>query len=281
VETAVRQETQLKKAQEVDRFVHENGLRHETGRYLKGPEARELADRIAQDTGEEFVPVSAVPAKLDRASQEAVRQGQDPRKLEGLSDQLINSRIDAAAKPGAENVVLVPKRIVDRLAAHAAPAGETERFFQLVNRPFRFAVLAQPKWLTGNFVEPFFVRLPTRGSGIFLPGLLADFRLQAGPEGLRSEAGRRAEGGASRRPVHRQPGATNRRTLNDLPGLGGHLQVIAKLPVVSRSRGSPSTPRRSSARASSRSTASSSASSRRRRSATSSARRRRSSPGRG
>jgi hypothetical protein len=35
----------------------------------------------------------------------------------------------------------------------------------MLNRPFRFSVLAQPRWLTGNFVEPYLVRLPMVGSG--------------------------------------------------------------------------------------------------------------------
>jgi hypothetical protein len=226
------------------------------------------------------VPVSAVPAKLDRASQEAVRQGQDPRKLEGSAPahQQPHRRGSEARRRERR-----PRPEADRgpARAHAAPAGGPERFFQFLNRPFRFAVLAQPKWLTGNFIEPFFVRLPTRGSGIFLPGLLADFHsFKRGLKGfdpkLADELRRSISAACSSATGRDEPPDAD-----DLPGLGGHLQVIAKLPVVSRSRGSPSTPRRSSARASSRSTASSSARSRRRSSATSSASRRRSSPARG
>ena len=48
----------------------------------------------------------------------------------------------------------------------------------MLNRPFRLAVLAQPRWLTGNFVEPYFVRLPTVGSGVVnVPGMLNDIRI--------------------------------------------------------------------------------------------------------
>lgn len=254
VETAVRQETQVKKAQEVDRFVHENALRKQDGTYFTSKEATELAQRLHADTGEAWTPVSAVPAKLAKAEQEAVRQGQDPRKIEGLQEQLINSRIDAAKTGNARNVVLVPSRMVDRLAEHVAPAGGTERFFQLLNRPFRFAVLAQPKWIAGNFIEPFFVRLPTRGSGIFLPGLLADFhsfRRAMGSEGMKvlgHQITPPRQGGFRRAGLDGvvteiqaehlgglfigNKGATVRRTGADLPGIGGNIQVIAKLPVV-------------------------------------------------
>jgi hypothetical protein len=85
VEHAVRQETQLAKAEQVDRFVHDNGLKHQDGKYFTSKEATDLAKRLAEDTGEEWTPISAVPAKLERTMQEAIKQGQDPRKIEGLS----------------------------------------------------------------------------------------------------------------------------------------------------------------------------------------------------
>lgn len=251
-EHAVRQETQLAKAHAVDRFVHDTGLKRDDGRYFTAKEARETADRLAKDTGEEWTPISAVPAKLDRDTMEAVKQGQDPRQLEGLSEKLINSRIEFAKNSGKRNVVLVPKRMVDRLADHAAPAGGVERIIQYLNRPFRFTVLAQPRWLTGNFVEPYLVRLPTVGSGIIVPGLMADLRAfhkVLGKE--RTVGGRRVTKAGAMRTDPKlarvadeieaehlgglfvgNRGASNRRTLDDVAGVARYGKTIARLPVA-------------------------------------------------
>jgi hypothetical protein len=54
-----------------------------------------------------------------------------------------------------EAVALVDATQINRMVRHLAPAGEVERLLQMLNRPFRFSVLAQPRWLTGNFVEPY------------------------------------------------------------------------------------------------------------------------------
>jgi hypothetical protein len=66
-----------------------------------------------------------------------------------------------------------PLGLVERLEEHLRPAGEIEKFFQYLNKPFRMAVLPQPRWLTGNFAESYqVVRLPLAGSGLVnIPGL--------------------------------------------------------------------------------------------------------------
>jgi hypothetical protein len=233
VEHSVRQRTQIAKAQEVDSFIRDSGLKREDGRYFTSKEAAETAKRLADDTGEGWVPVSAVPAKLEKALAEAVKQGQDPRTIEGLSEKLLNSRIEFAQNTGKRNVVLVPKRMVDRLGKHAAPAESLERVAQYINRPFRFTVLAQPRWLTGNFVEPFLVRLPTQGSGIVVPGLAADLRAfrklhKAVDASTRDAIDSELLNGL----FIGNRGASNYRAAKDLPGVARYGSVIAHLPAV-------------------------------------------------
>lgn len=193
---AVRQAVQLAKAQALDALVADFGTRHpawaksqgggqlsraerrvvDAGGYFTAREAVELADRLHKDTGEQFVPMRAFGAKLPAELQQAIREGQDPRAFEGLDARLLNDRIvKAGDTSGARNVVLMPAELVEQLERHVRPAGPLLRFLQTLNRPFRMAVLPQPRWLTGNFVEPFLVRLPLSGSGVVnLPGMAAD-----------------------------------------------------------------------------------------------------------
>jgi hypothetical protein len=124
--------------------------------------------------------------------------------------------------------------MVNRLLKHVAPAGEIERMVQLINKPFRFAVLAQPRWLAGQFVEPYLVRLPMYGSGIILPGLAMDLRAAKrlakgmGDQALSDEI----EGEMGSGLLIGNRGASNYRTAEDLPGLLRHGKVFAQLPVV-------------------------------------------------
>lgn len=165
---------QLEKARALDRVVSEHGMKHPTGRYFTGAEAEEYAKRLEADTGERLTAVRAVPAKAGAKTEALARAEQDPTAMENLGQRLLNDRLNV--KPGTKNVVLMPSSLVERLKAHAAPTAPIVRMFQALNKPFRFAVLAQPRWLTGNFVEPFLVRLPTVGSGVNVFGLGADLR---------------------------------------------------------------------------------------------------------
>jgi hypothetical protein len=230
---AVRQRTTLAKAQQVDRFVHDSAMVREDGKAFTPAEARETADRLAKDTGEEWVPVSMAPAKLEAEVRRAVQQGQDPAKLEGLAQKLLNSRVEAAKGSGTRNVGLVPARMLKRLDEHLAPSKGLQRVLEFINRPFRFAVLAQPRWIAGNFIEPMFVRLPAHGSGVFLPGLAMDLRaahriMKGADPKLADELQSELLGGL----FIGQRGATNRRTVDDLPGVARYGAVIAKLPVA-------------------------------------------------
>ena len=111
----------------------------------------------------------------------------------------------------------------------------------MVNRPFRFTVLAQPRWLTGQFVEPYLVRLPLlRGSGaVNVFGLGMD--VAAATKTLRrmersgDPAMRRA---AKELRAHQLGGlliggrgATVRRRVEDVPALAW-AAVVRDLPVI-------------------------------------------------
>lgn len=177
------------------------------GGYFTAKEAARLARNLERDTshnaerviltmpnGDKMVAVRAYAAKLDSASQEIIRENlQGPTGMDSLGQRLLHDRFltradleDDAATPalkqkrvvdrGARNVVLVPKSYVDQLQAQLRPAGAIQRTFQMLNRPFRMAVLAQPRWLTGNFIEPYFIRLTAEGSGLNVYGLAQDFR---------------------------------------------------------------------------------------------------------
>jgi hypothetical protein len=273
----VRLTTQVSKAEQLDALVGERGLRHPDWKaveqkaargdqldkrerrlldghgYMTGREADEYADRIVWDTGtnrnvlvspngERLVAMRAFPARLSKATQQIIAEDlQGPAGMESLSQRLLNERvIDPAELKGqpSRNVVLVNADLVKRLEDHLKPAGEIERFLQMLNRPFRFAVLAQPRWLVGNFVEPYLVRLPTAGSGaVNVFGLGNDIRIA----GKVLKAAR-----ASKDPRVRQVaeeleaqhlgglfiggrGASNRRVLEDSEVYG---KMVAKVPAT-------------------------------------------------
>lgn len=208
-EQGVRQATQIAKAQHIDKFIAENGIRHPAsakaqrgerltkgeqrivrrGGLFTGKEAAEAAQRIYHDEGKDLVPVRAYPAKLDSETQRMIREDlQGPGAMDSLGQRLLNDRIlkpEDLADSRARNVVLMDKTLIDRMNAHLRPAGQLERLLQWMNKPFRMAVLPQFRWLAGNFIEPYLVRLPTKGSGLVnIPGLAVD--IAAAVKGLKA-----------------------------------------------------------------------------------------------
>lgn len=186
----VRQKVLLNKAQQLDRLVADHGLRHpafskaqrgekltpgeqrivDKGGLFTAKEAAEFAQRLERDKGQRLTPMRAMNASLSTATKRLIREDfQGPGGMETLPQHLLNDRI---VRPGdtidsaARNVVLVPSALVGRLEEHLRPAGHLEKFFQYLNRPFRMAVLPQPRWLTGNFMEAQVVRLGVKGSGL-------------------------------------------------------------------------------------------------------------------
>lgn len=195
----VRVATAVTKAKQIDRLIGEHGLRHPAwakaqrgqpltklearvaakGGYFTGREAAEAISR-ADARGERLVAIRAYPAKLSAEDQRLIRDdAQSPGAAEALGQRLLNSRFltaDELAKGGARNVVLMNADLVKRLGQHLTPSGSLKRFGQILNRAFRYAVLPQPRWLAGNFIEPLLVRMPGVGSGINVFGLAVDLR---------------------------------------------------------------------------------------------------------
>lgn len=263
--------TQIAKARQLDRLIQTHGMRHpaiakrargETltkaerrivarGGGFNVHEADEVAQRLEHDTGERWVPIRAYGARLPAETQRAIRESmQNPAAMESLNKRLLNDRIvrpgdhfspSARNDPGARNVVLVPEVLVNQLGKHLRPAGEIRRFLQFMNRPFRLAVLPQPRWLTGNFVEPYFVRLAVAGKGVVnIPGLGVDIAA-AVKVVRRMERSTDPKVRAAALEVRAQQmgglfiggrGASVRRTAEDLPGVLKTGAVVRHLPVV-------------------------------------------------
>lgn len=164
-------------AEALDKFVGESGLKRPDGQHFNAKEALETAARLNADGTSEYVPVRAFAAKLDRDTREKLAGEQNTAAMETAHQAMLNDRIvKSGDQSKTRNVVLVPKTQLDTLARHLKPAGEVEKVAQLLNAPFRMAVLPQPRWLLGNFLEPNLVRLPLSGAGINIPGSAVDMR---------------------------------------------------------------------------------------------------------
>lgn len=176
---ATKKATLANTTEATDKFMHESGVRRPDGQHFNAPEAREAADRLNADGTSEWVPARAFAAKQSVDEQRKIMEAQSPSQMETVHQQLLNDRIvHGSDMSKTRNVVLVPKHQLDMHMRHLAPAGEAERMAQLLNEPFRMAVLPQPRWLTGNVLEPHLVRLPLSGAGINLPGSAVDFAAQ-------------------------------------------------------------------------------------------------------
>lgn len=162
-------------AHAIDKFIGESGLKRPDGQHFNAKEGLETAARLNADGTTQYVPVRAFAAKLDRDTREKLAGEQNSSAMETAHEAMLNDRIvKNGDQSKTRNVVLVPKTQVDTLMAHLKPAGEFEKRVQLLNAPFRMAVLPQPRWLTGNFLEPYVVRLPLSGAGINIPGSAVD-----------------------------------------------------------------------------------------------------------
>jgi hypothetical protein len=233
------------------------------GGYFTGPEALEFAERLEHDTsgrpqldftasgypvlrapsGERVVPMRAFGARLSEEAQHVIReQHQGPAGMDSLAQRLLNDRVaspEELRSGKARNIVLMPAGVVEQLERHLKPASEFEKFFQALNAPFRFAVLAQPRWLTGNFMEPYIIRMTTTGSGINVFGLARDLtatrRLLKRMEGSQDPRVRDAAaqiraqqfGGLF---VGNRSASVYRTAEQDFPVLYG--KIISRLPVI-------------------------------------------------
>jgi hypothetical protein len=264
----VRQVVQLNKAKQLDKMVQDHGLRHpawakaqrgepltkgeqrvvDKGGGFTEAEATEVSRRAFNDTGERLTPMRMYNAGLSRETQRIIREDfQGPGGMETLQQHLLDDRIvKPSSKPDTRtrNVALVPSDLVERLQAHARAAGHVEKFFQWLNKPFRMAVLPQPRWLTGNFVEAQLVRLPTVGSGLVnIPGLAVDVTAaikglkaleQMGPEGKAAAEAIRAQQTTSGLFIGGRGAGVHRTTGEALPEFAARRygRLVSKLPVV-------------------------------------------------
>jgi hypothetical protein len=253
--------TQVAKAEQIDKALRENAVRHfaatkakrgetltakeqkivDRGGHFTAKEAERLREKLEADTGERYSLVRAFNQKS--MSGETAAAMQNTQGMELLGSKLLNERLDVDMSSSARNVMLIPTKFVETLNRNLQPAGAIQRFLQYINKPFRFAVLAQPRWLTGNFVEPYLIRLPTIGSGpINLPGMMVDVR--ATNKLLR--ALRKSKKAEDRQLLQElqahhlgglfigERGLSNRRVAEEIAGIGHYGGVIARLPVVSQ-----------------------------------------------
>ncbi len=244
-EELVRKNVTASNAESIDRFVHEAGLRRPDGKHFNAKEAMETANRLNSDGRSQWVAVRAFAAKLDAETQQKLKDSQSPAAMETAHEAMLNDRIVRAGDTSAtRNVVLVPKPQLDVLMRHLKPAGEAEKLLQLLNGPFRMAVLPQPKWLTGNILEPYVVRLPFSGAGINIPGSAVDFHaagaalkaLEDSGDARMVRAAHEIQGMQMGGLLIGRRGASIRRTYEDFPGGLGRkiyaLSVVRHLPVT-------------------------------------------------
>lgn len=209
-------------------------------------DARELAQRLTEE-GKPHRPVKLLPAKLSKDDRNELLSGANPARMESVHETLLQRHLVKEDDNSATaNAGVIPGHLFDRHEALVAPKGQLVKAAQLVGGPFRIAVLAQPKWLTGDFVEPQLIRLPIKGAGLVnIPGMAIDLRAQKalvrrlesqGPEGQEAAQAIRAVFHGSVGVTGRR-GASVRRTYEDLtPGFwrdvfkAGH--AVRELPVI-------------------------------------------------
>ncbi len=244
-EELVRKNTTASNAQSIDKFIHESGLRRPDGKHFNAKEAMETANRLNADGRSQYIPVRAFAAKLDAETQQRLKASQSPAAMETAHEAMLNDRIVRAGDTSAtRNIVLVPKHQLDTLMRHLRPAGEAERLVQLLNGPFRMAVLPQPKWLTGNILEPYVIRLPLSGAGVNIPGSAVDFHAAGAAVKGMEDSGNAGMVRAAQEIRAMQMGglligrrgASKRRTYQDFSGSLGRqlygLHVARNLPVM-------------------------------------------------
>jgi hypothetical protein len=243
-----RSSTTANLAEAIDRFAHEAGLRKPNGAHFTAAEAVEAANRFQDEGGEpRFVPMRAFGATLPKGTRTLIADAQSSAQMETAHQRLLNSRTltEADRSDRTPNAVLVPKHLHDALAEQLTPAGALERRVQLLNAPFRMAVLPQPRWLTGNFIEPYLVRLPLVGAGVVnLPGAALDIAAGRKALNVMERSGDPAQVRAAKEIRAQQfgglfigrRGASVRRTYQDFGGTTGKVlygaHVLRNLPAV-------------------------------------------------
>lgn len=232
-----------------DDFVGRMGSRRRDGTPYTYDEAVRAADELSDGTGMQWLPVRAVPARYDKATQEAILDAQGTAAIPQHLESLTLGRLDDSLKPPtgqkerqARNVVLVPAQQVQRFAAHQTSGSSTgAKLGQSLTRAFRNTVLPfSTKWLTGNVAEAV---LRSAAAGITPADVVRGGRVMRSLRGLDEQAWKAADtrirggllyGSADRLNVRRRP--------EDFEGtrLEGPAQAaafVARLPVVRQTIG--------------------------------------------
>jgi hypothetical protein len=266
-DAGVKQAVQINHAKQLDRFISEHVMLHPAARKAdKGmpltaheekvvkqgggftaEEAHEVSDRLWRDTGQRYVPVSLHPV-VSENTREVIRGNyRGPGGMDSVGQRLLNDRIvtEGGAKGGQRNVGLVSGHLYDRMNEHLKPSGPLMRAAQVLNRAFRWSVLPQMRWLTGNFVEPYIFRLTPHGSGINIAGLGLDIaksrqmlrRLKGSKDPRLRQAAHDMEANRLGGLFVGQRGATQRRGLEDFPTLDATAQrvygkMVSRFPAV-------------------------------------------------
>lgn len=233
-------------AQAIDKFVGESGLKRPDGQFFNAQEALETARRLNSDGRSDYMPVRAFAAKLDAKTKQELAGAQSPAAMETAHHALLNDRIIHSPDGSKErNVVLVPKRHIDVLLAHLKPADELAKVSQPATNAFRKAVLPlSSKWLVGNALEPYLVRLPLSGAGVNLPGSAVDFAaatkivkgMERSGDANIARAGLEIRGAQLGGMLIGRKGATVRRSWEDYTGnaaramYGAH--IVRNLPAI-------------------------------------------------
>jgi hypothetical protein len=263
----VKQAVQINHARQLDRFISEHAMLHpavrkadkgmpltaheeqvvKRGGAFTAEEAHEVADRLYRDTQQRYVPVALHPV-VSENTREVIRGNyRGPGGMDSLGQRLLNDRIvaEGGAKDGPRNVGLMSGHLYDRMNEHLKPSGPLMRAAQVLNRAFRWSVLPQMRWLTGNFVEPYIFRLTAHGSGINIAGLgldiaksrkmLRDLKRSGSPE--ERQAAHDMEANRLGGLFVGQRGSTQRRGLEDFPTLDATVQrvyakMVSRMPAV-------------------------------------------------
>jgi hypothetical protein len=189
----VKQAVQINHARQLDRFISEHAMLHpavrkaDKGVPLTAHEEQVVKRRRGVHGGggargrRPAVPRHAAALRAGGVASGGVGEHArgDPRQLPGAGRDGF-ARAAAAERPDRgggrregrpRNVGLMSGHLYDRMNEHLKPSGPLMRAAQVLNRAFRWTVLPQMRWLTGNFVEPYIVRLTAHGSGINVAGL--------------------------------------------------------------------------------------------------------------
>lgn len=204
--------------------------------YLTPKQADEIVNRLHGDrVTDQLIPMRAFGAKLSKGSQDALKKELSPGEMETLQHGLLQDRLPLGdARDQTANVVLAPKAQVDEMVKQLSPAGDARKWLQLMNTAFRYSVLPQPRWLVGNFVEPYLIRLPLSGSGLVnLPGLGNDIRIARKfiSTGLKStdpavRQGMEEYAAVIGHGLFVGPGRLTRRSYEDFHGVGGRVLQV-------------------------------------------------------